>query len=61
MCRGHSGYVEDGTQVHAPRGRRAVEQRFVMTRDGWRARERPDVAVTGLEACRAMFGVDAGC
>ena len=51
------GYVEDGTQVHAPRGRRVVEQRFVMTQDAWRARERPTVTVTGLAACRDMFGL----
>lgn len=52
------GYVEDGTETHAPRGRRAVEQRFVMTRDAWRARERPGVTVTGFAPCRAMFGLE---
>lgn len=54
------GYVEDGTEVHAPRGRRAVEQRFLMTREAWHARARPEVTVTGLAACRALFGAETG-
>lgn len=53
------GYVEDGTAVHAPRGRRTVEQRFVLTLADWRAGDRPDVAVEGFAACRPMFGLDA--
>ena len=52
------GYVENGTERLAPRGVARDMTRFLMTREQWRSRERPSVSVTGLDACREMFGID---
>ncbi len=51
------GYADNGYQWMAPRGVPRQEQRFLMTREMWQARERPSVEVTGLDACRDMFGI----
>jgi hypothetical protein len=33
------------------------DQRYRLTREGWRSRPRPKVEVEGLEACLELFGV----
>ena len=55
------GYRANGYDVAVVRGERRVENLFVMTREDWRSRPRPAVEVSGLDACRDMFGatVDA--
>jgi RimJ/RimL family protein N-acetyltransferase len=50
------GYRECGHLVHVRRGERAVEERFVLTRDDWEARGPSGVEITGLDACRDLFG-----
>ncbi len=51
------GYLENGTERHAPRGEVREATRFLMTADAWRSRERAPIEVDGLEECRAFFGV----
>jgi len=51
------GYADNGYQWMAPRGVARQEQRFLMTREMWHSRERPPITVTGLDACRDMFGI----
>ncbi len=51
------GYADNGLQWMAPRGVARQQQRFLMTRDMWNARERPPIEVSGLAACRDMFGL----
>lgn len=50
------GYEANGITRQAPEGVARELNRFRMTRDGWRSRERPPLAVEGLEGCRALFG-----
>lgn len=52
------GYVDNGKQWLAPRGVAREETRFLMTVEQWRSRERPAVSVSGMDACREMFGID---
>ena len=51
------GYADNGVRWMAPRGVARQEQQFLMTREMWRSRERKPVEVTGLDACRDMFGI----
>jgi RimJ/RimL family protein N-acetyltransferase len=51
------GYQPNGFGQLAPRGVPRPTQRFRMTLEDWRARPRPEVAVEGLEACLALFGL----
>jgi RimJ/RimL family protein N-acetyltransferase len=51
------GYADDGSQWAAPRGAAREQIRFLMTREMWDSRERPPIEVSGLEACRDMFGL----
>ena len=51
------GYADNGYQWMAPRGVPRQEQRFLMTREMWQSRERPPIEVSGLDACRDMFGI----
>ena len=51
------GYADNGLQWMAPRGVAREEIRFLMTRDMWHSRERPQIKVSGLDACRDMFGI----
>jgi RimJ/RimL family protein N-acetyltransferase len=53
------GYEPNGFGRLAPRGIARETQRFRLTRDRWRARERPEVVVEGLAACRELFGHEA--
>lgn len=52
------GYVADGTEVHAPRGRPATLQRWLLTRAVWEGRHAgaPAVDILGLDESLAMFG-----
>lgn len=51
------GYLQAGRAVHARRGERAVEIKFVLDRATWERSERPVVHIEGLEPCRALFGI----
>jgi RimJ/RimL family protein N-acetyltransferase len=50
------GYLPNGVGSIAPEGVARETERFRMTRDVWLGRPRPAVTITGLEACREMFG-----
>jgi len=51
------GYEPNGSGRVAPRGTPVDTERFRMTLEGWRSRERPQVEVEGFDACRELFGV----
>jgi RimJ/RimL family protein N-acetyltransferase len=51
------GYRPNGRGVLAPRGVPIETERYRMSLDEWRARQRPAVEVTGLEPCLELFGV----
>jgi RimJ/RimL family protein N-acetyltransferase len=51
------GYDDNGRGRLAPEGVPRETQRFRMTVEGWRSRPRPPVAIEGLDACLAMFGI----
>lgn len=51
------GYADNGVRWMAPRGVAREEQMFLMTREMWHSRVRPPIEVTGLDACRDMFGI----
>ena len=53
------GYEPNGVGRLAPRGVARETQRFRLTVDRWRARERPAVTVEGLEAGLTLFGLGA--
>ena len=50
------GYEPNGFGSLAPEGVARETQRFRMTVDGWRSRERGRVEIEGLDGCRDMFG-----
>jgi RimJ/RimL family protein N-acetyltransferase len=50
------GYVPDGVQRDVLNGRAVVSDRLRLTRAAWQAAPRPPVEMTGLEACRPLFG-----
>lgn len=52
------GYEPNGFGQLAPRGVPRPTQRFRMTLEGWRGRERPAVTVEGLEPSLSLFGLD---
>jgi RimJ/RimL family protein N-acetyltransferase len=49
------GYAPNGIGRLAPEDVARDTQRFRMTREAWRARERPTVEVEGFDACSDMF------
>jgi RimJ/RimL family protein N-acetyltransferase len=51
------GYADNGLRWMAPRGVSRQEQMFLMSREMWHSRERQPIEVTGLDACREMFGI----
>jgi hypothetical protein len=51
------GYEENGRDRLAPRGVAKELVRYRMTRELWRARPRPPIEVSGLDACLELFGV----
>jgi RimJ/RimL family protein N-acetyltransferase len=52
------GYEPNGFGLLAPNGVPRQTQKFQLTLDGWRARDRPAVTVEGLASCLPMFGID---
>jgi RimJ/RimL family protein N-acetyltransferase len=50
------GYEPNGFGSLAPEGVARETQRFRMTEAQWRSRQRPALAIVGLEACRELFG-----
>ena len=51
------GYRPTGDQVVAVDGRRRRELTFVLDREAWARRRRDDIAIVGLDPCRAMLGL----
>ena len=51
------GYEPDGISRDARGDEALVSDRLRLTADNWRTTPRPSAEVTGLEACRHMFGV----
>ncbi len=51
------GYEDNGFGSLAPEGVPRETRRYRMTRDGWRGRLRPPVAIHGLDDCLEMFGL----
>jgi hypothetical protein len=52
------GYLEDGTEIHSPRGTPATALTFLLERERWMQSDRPAVDVEGLDECLPMFGID---
>jgi RimJ/RimL family protein N-acetyltransferase len=52
------GYIENGDDINAPRGKPVRQIRLLLTRDAWEKGRRADVQIHGLEPCLPMFGVD---
>jgi RimJ/RimL family protein N-acetyltransferase len=52
------GYVENGDDISAPRGKPVRQIRLLLTRETWQKQRRPDIEIVGLERCLSMFGVD---
>lgn len=51
------GYHENGHEVATRRGLRTEVLRFYQDRATWSERRRADISITGLGACREMFGL----
>jgi RimJ/RimL family protein N-acetyltransferase len=51
----HHGYVANGEEIVAREGQAARLQHWILTRAVWTARRRDDIAIDGLEACRALL------
>ncbi len=49
------GYERNGTDWDTRRGEPALIQRWRITREQWLPRQRDDVALSGVEACRQTF------
>lgn len=52
------GYVENGDEIKAPRGKPVRAIRFLLQREVWEQRRRADIQIHGLEPCLPMFGLD---
>lgn len=52
------GYVEAGERRIEVRGEPRLDRELRLTRDRWIDRERISVRISGLEACRPLFGLD---
>lgn len=53
------GYVPDGVEHHAVRGRPAAMRRLRISRDRWQAHRTTDVEVSELAPCLPLFGLAA--
>lgn len=53
------GYVENGDEIKAPRGKPVRAIRFLLQREVWEQRRRADIQIHGLEPCLPMFGLEA--
>jgi RimJ/RimL family protein N-acetyltransferase len=51
-----NGYEPNGSVLFAREGRPARSMKWILTKDRWEARRRDDIAITGLEPCRALLG-----
>jgi RimJ/RimL family protein N-acetyltransferase len=51
------GYEPNGLGRLAPRGVARETQRFRLTLDSWRSRQRPEVSVEGLALCLPLLGL----
>lgn len=51
------GYRQDGITRDVLHGKAVVSQRLRLTRQEWEATVRPEVTISGLEPCLAMFGL----
>jgi RimJ/RimL family protein N-acetyltransferase len=52
------GYVENGDDIGAPRGKPMRQIRLLLTREAWENNRRRDIQIHGLEPCLRMFGLD---
>ena len=50
------GYRPNGTGSIAPEGVARETERFRLSRADWLGRQRPQVVIEGVDACREMFG-----
>ena len=50
------GYTDNGDEVWAVAGKRAIERRLNLTREAWK-RDLVPVTIEGLEPCLKLFGV----
>ncbi|GAA2577919.1 GNAT family protein [Winogradskya consettensis] len=53
------GYLENGIKRHVVRGEPVIGRRMVLDRAGWDSARTVDVEISGLEPCRAMFGLSS--
>ena len=51
------GYRDDGIERAAVRGAAVTSQRLRLDRADWAPRRREDIQISGLDECRAMFGI----
>jgi RimJ/RimL family protein N-acetyltransferase len=51
------GYRPDGVERELRQGEATTTLRFRLTREQWDATERPEVRLTGLDACAELFGL----
>ena len=51
------GYVADGTVWATRPSGAAPMTRFLLTREHWQGRRRPDIAIRGLEPCLPLLGL----
>ena len=52
------GYVENGDEIKAVRGRSRRAIRFILERQVWEKTRRHDIQIHGLEPCLPMFGLE---
>ena len=52
------GYVENGDDIGAPRGKAMRQVRLLLTRQAWEKNRRHDIQIHGLEPCLPMFGIE---
>ena len=51
------GYLEDGVELHASRGRPATTYRYRLDRESWERHRAVPVTIEGLEPCLPLFGL----
>jgi RimJ/RimL family protein N-acetyltransferase len=52
------GYVENGDDIGAPRGKPVRQIRLLLTRAAWEQNRRHDIQIHGFEPCLPMFGIE---
>jgi RimJ/RimL family protein N-acetyltransferase len=53
------GYLQDGVEVHAVRGKPMIARRLRLTRQAWEQHRTIPVEIIGLAPCLPMFGLPA--